>query len=113
MREPIKRILPPIVQMGWRFNHVQGKAKWTEGDRSQDKLKWRVYSMLPRVWEKENFKRGNPRGLQQTTSFWVFFSLENSCFTFTFYFHNKSLLNSLTIFLPLNSLSGREKESIH
>jgi hypothetical protein len=36
----------------------------------------------------------------------------SSCFTLTFYFHNKSLLNSLTIFLPLNYLSSRKKEHV-
>jgi hypothetical protein len=36
----------------------------------------------------------------------------NFCFTFTFCFHNKSLPNSLTVFLPLNSLSHSEKEPV-
>jgi hypothetical protein len=53
--------------------------------------------MPPRGGKREDLKKGNPRG------HW-----RSSCFTFT-YFHNKSLLNSLTIFLPLNSLSVEKK----
>jgi hypothetical protein len=42
--------------------------------------------------EIEDFKRGNPRGHQQTTIFWVPSSLEEFlAFTFTFCFPNKNL----------------------
>jgi hypothetical protein len=97
---------------GGGSNQGQGKTEWTEGDRCPGKLKWRVYPRPPRGGKREDPKRGNPGGCQQTTSFQVPFSWRSSCFTFTFYFHNKSLLNSRTIFLPLNSLSSREKESM-
>jgi hypothetical protein len=47
--------------------------------------------------ERDDLKRGNPGGCQQTTDFQVSSSLEEfPSFTFTFCFPNKTLLKSLT-----------------
>jgi hypothetical protein len=94
-------------------NRDREKTAWTEDDRSLDKLKWRAYPTLPPGGEKEGLKRGNSGGHQWTTDFPGPLLLgEVSCFTFSFCSSNKSLLNCLTIFLALNSSSGREKEPV-
>jgi hypothetical protein len=90
----------------------EGKIAWREGDRSQ--INWnREYTPSHLREGKMSLKREKRRGhisrlpAPGSPSRW-----KSSCLTFIFYYHNKCLLNSFIIFLPLNSLSSRGKEPI-
>jgi hypothetical protein len=98
---------------GGGSSHIKGKTLWTEGDGNPGTLKWREYP-TPTWWGgKERIFKGKCWRMSVDYGFLDPLLLgEAPCFTFTFCFPNKSLLNSLTIFLSFNFLSSEEKEPI-
>jgi hypothetical protein len=95
--------------------HRQGKIMWTEGDWNVGYTpNWnggdtpsRLGEEKGRILKREILEDLSGLPISGSPSTW-----RSSLLYFHFLFPNKYLLNSLTIFLPLNSLSSREKEPV-